>query len=210
VLRGRPIRVALLSGDQRVGDRDRNTRTSRGPAEDEGVDNWRDMARGQGADFSRPTDNNFRNNRPSDDFRRDENFRASSDNFRQSSDNFRRPGPERNDFEDEWRGGQSQRQERGDRGQQEEEFVRGPTQPRNYERSAPRPERQERAERKEDEEPKERKKLILLPKSTQLKEELPSVRSSIFGEAKPVDTLKREMEIEEKLQNVHVEEKVVR
>ena len=58
----------------------------------------------------------------------------------------------------------------------------------------------DRDDRREREAPKERPKLNLAPRSKAVEEEGAGTQSSIFGGAKPVDTLKREKEMEERLQ----------
>ncbi|ODM94439.1 Eukaryotic translation initiation factor 4B [Orchesella cincta] len=66
---------------------------------------------------------------------------------------------------------------------------------------------EERRER-EREQPKERKRLVLQPRTVDKPpgESEPQANASIFGGAKPVDTQKREREIEEKLEKLKVEE----
>ncbi|XP_021952544.1 eukaryotic translation initiation factor 4B isoform X2 [Folsomia candida] len=259
MLRGRPIRVALLSGDQRVGGGgERREYRERPPAEDEGVDNWRSMAgavvdkssgsfnqrseypsRGgdRGGDF-RGGNFNRRSNFPiggddQDQEEQAEPWRRSQQGPPPSRDNYSMRGgnDDSRDFHNHHRGGGGGGRDdrRGNDNYEPRQrsnspdFVRGPTSTRppppiRQQQQYPPQQHHPRAERErvepppsqsssDDGVPKTRKKLVLAPRTAPTAAtptESAERSSSIFGEAKPVDTLKRELEIEEKLKLVQV------
>lgn len=152
--------------------------------------------------------------RPEPDFdnvrRQDPNFGPKSSNSSWERNQDTRPrfvpsvggGPERS--QDDGYQDRYQNDRRSDQGYQQHQMYNDP--PRDYQRPPPRDHRNEEStEGVARDAPIERKRLQLQPRSRP-KEEIAApaevIRSSIFGDAKPVDTAKKELEIEEKIKTI--------